>query len=172
MDTPSYTSTPDHTITPITAEHNDAICHIIKRVGQEFGAIGEGFGPSDAEVLAMSEHYRPSERSLYLVALSDGKVVGGCGLAPFGQSATRCELKKLFLLPETRGLGIGKALALQCLAFAQSAGFEECYLDTLASMTQAIALYESLGFTHLAEPMDETEHNGCDVWMLKSFITD
>ncbi len=41
-------------ILPISAEYDQTICDIIKKVGAEFGAIGEGFGPSDAEVLAMS----------------------------------------------------------------------------------------------------------------------
>ncbi len=155
-------------ITPITSSQDDAICKIIQSVGAEFGAIGEGFGPSDAEVQAMSEHYVLSEKSCYFVASVDGKVMGGCGIAQFNQSEQLCELKKLFLLPESRGLGLGKKLSEHCLAFAKQQGFEQCYLDTLTSMTSAIKLYEHLGFEHLEKPMDGTEHNGCDVWMLKS----
>lgn len=155
-------------IEPIQAQHNSEICKIIKSVGKEFGAIGEGFGPSDAEVDAMSEHYTLDKNSLYLVASIDGKVVGGCGLAPFQGSESTCELKKLFLLPESRGLGLGKQLTERCLAFAKPQGFSQCYLDTLKSMTSAIKLYESLGFIHLDKPLDGTEHGGCDVWMLKT----
>lgn len=155
-------------IEPIQAQHNSEICKIIKSVGKEFGAIGEGFGPSDAEVDAMSEHYTLDKNSLYLVASIDGKIVGGCGLAPFQGSESTCELKKLFLLPKSRGLGLGKQLTERCLAFAESQGFSQCYLDTLKSMTSAIKLYESLGFNHLDKPLDGTEHGGCDVWMLKT----
>lgn len=154
-------------IEPIQTQHNSEICKIIKSVGREFGAIGEGFGPSDAEVEAMSEHYSLDKSSLYLVASIDGKIVGGCGLAPFQGSESTCELKKLFLLPESRGLGLGKQLTKRCLTFAQSQGFSQCYLDTLKSMTSAIKLYESLGFNHLDKPLTGTEHGGCDVWMLK-----
>ena len=103
-----------------------------------------------------------------MVALLDDKVVGGCGVAPFGQDEQTCELKKLFLLKESRGLGLGKTLSLACLEFAKQQGFERCYLDTLSNMSAAVRLYESLEFEHLTEPLEGTLHNGCDVWMLKS----
>jgi len=89
--------------------------------------------------------------------------------APFGTHKNICELKKLFLLPQARGKGIGRALSIKCLSFAQAQGFKGCYLDTLENMTSAISLYEALGFKHLDAPLDGTEHNGCDVWMLKTF---
>ena len=50
-------------IVPIRPEFDAEICQIIQSVGAEFGAIGEGFGPSDAEVLAMSQYYREQDRS-------------------------------------------------------------------------------------------------------------
>ncbi len=155
-------------IVPIRPEFDAEICQIIQSVGAEFGAIGEGFGPSDAEVLAMSQHYREQDRSAYFVALLEGKVVGGGGIAPFAHHADLCELKKLFLLPTSRGHGVGRALSEHCLNFAKQQGYAKCYLDTLSSMTQAIKLYQQLGFEHLTQPMAGTEHNGCDVWMLKS----
>ncbi|RJX70151.1 GNAT family N-acetyltransferase [Vibrio sinensis] len=155
-------------ILPISAQFDAQICTIIKTVGAEYGAVGEGFGPSDAEVLAMSQHYTKEQCSLYLVAFIDGEIVGGCGVAPFNGSQQVCELKKLFLLPKSRGKGIGKTLSTQCLTFAQQQGFQQCYLDTLNTMQSAISLYQKLGFEHLSAPLAGTEHNGCDVWMLMS----
>lgn len=155
-------------ILEIRSEHDPHICEIIKKVGAEFGAIGEGFGPSDAEVTEMSRHYGDQSASLYLVATVDGRVVGGCGIASFAGSRETCELRKLFLLPESRGLGIGKALVDRCLNYARQKGYRRCYLDTLSSMRTAIALYEKAGFVHLERPLDGTIHNGCDVWMLKN----
>ncbi|MFA0088128.1 GNAT family N-acetyltransferase [Vibrio sp. 10N.286.49.C2] len=155
-------------IVKVEAQYDAKLCDVIKSVGLEYGAVGEGFGPSDPEVECMSQHYTQHNRSLYLVALLDGKVVGGCGLAPFGVDDNTCELKKLFLLKETRGLGLGKRLANACLEYAQQAGFKRCYLDTLSNMTSAVRLYENLGFEHLPQPLEGTLHNGCDVWMLKS----
>lgn len=156
-----------YTIMPIQAKYNAAICQIIQQIGAQYGAVGEGFGPSDAEVQSMSQHYLAQNRSQYLVALVNGQVVGGAGIAPFLDYSEICELKKLFLLPSSQGLGIGKALTLACLNFAQEQGYQQCYLDTLSSMQTAIGLYEQLGFTHLSQPLAGTLHGGCDVWMLK-----
>lgn len=151
----------------ITAGFDSEVCNIIKQVGAEFGAVGEGFGPSDAEVLNMSRFYHDGVNSLYLIALVDGKLVGGCGIAPFNNSKTICELKKLFLLPDGRKLGLGKKLSIQCLEYAKTKGFKECYLDTLSSMQDAVRLYEGLGFAHLEIPLVGTLHGKCDIWMLK-----
>ncbi|PKG40515.1 GNAT family N-acetyltransferase [Psychromonas sp. Urea-02u-13] len=158
----------DFQITPIGKQYDAIVGDIIKAVGAEHGAIGEGFGPSDLEVTCMSEHYHDCDNSLYLVALIDGKVVGGCGIAQFADDEKVCELRKLFLLPESRGLGLGKTLTESCLTYAKSQGYLQCYLDTLSNMQPAIRLYEGLGFKHLTQPLAETEHSGCDVWMLKA----
>lgn len=159
---------PIYEIKLIEKENDDAICKIIKSVGAEYGAIGDGFGPSDPEVLAMSQYYNDEDKSCYFVVTINNKVIGGGGIAAFNDSNAICELRKLFLLPECRGLGIGKALTKQCLDFAKSKGFKQCYLDTLASMSSAIKLYEHLDFKHLTQPIQGTIHGGCDVWMLKA----
>lgn len=151
----------------ITPEHDSIIRDIIKKVGQEYGAVGDGFGPSDPEVEAMSNHYNSDQGSRYLVALVNGEIVGGCGIASFNNSTEICELRKLFLLPKSRGLGLGIQLTEACLHFAAQYGYKQCYLDTLTNMKSAISLYEKLGFIHLTQPLEGTIHNGCDVWMLK-----
>lgn len=157
----------NYTVAPIDACHDAAICQIIQTVGAEFGAVGDGFGPSDVEVLNMSRYYSDKNRSRYLIATIADKVVGGGGIAPFNDSKEVCELRKLFLLPQSRGSGLGKTLTLQCLDYAKAQGFKQCYLDTLATMTGAIGLYQKLGFRLLDKPLGGTIHGGCDVWMIK-----
>ncbi len=154
-------------IQEIEQKYDNDIAQIIKTVGKEFGAIGEGFGPSDDEVNHMSQHYHANSKSIYFIAIMNEKVVGGCGLAAFTQDSDICELKKLFLLPETRGLGLGKQLANKCLEFAKLQNYQQCYLDTLTSMTSAINLYLKLGFKHLDEPLEDSVHSKCTIWMLK-----
>ncbi|WP_372797850.1 GNAT family N-acetyltransferase [Litorivivens sp.] len=158
------------TISQICSDDDAAIGGIIRKVGAEFGAVGEGFGPGDAEVSAMSRHYLPEDGSCYLVAKLNGHVVGGGGIAPFNSDKGICELRKLFLLPESRGYGIGRSLLEQCLDFAVLTGYSACYLDSLRSMETAIKLYERFGFQRLDAPMEGTPHNRCDVWMLKSLL--
>ncbi len=156
-----------YTIEEIRPEHDKPMGQIIKAVGAEYGAIGDGFGPSDSEVLCMSRNYNARSNSIYLVALVEGNVVGGSGVAAFNTSDHVCELRKLFLLPENRGFGLGKELTRRCLVFARSKGYKQCYLDTLSHMKSAIMLYEKLGFRRLSRPLDGTIHNRCDVWMQK-----
>jgi len=155
-------------IEQITAQHDEKICSIIELVGREYGAIGDGFGPSDSEVKAMSKHYNDEQGSRYFIAVVDGIVVGGSGIAAFDSNGKVCELRKLFLTPQSRGLGLGKLLVDECLAYAKQKGYQQCYLDTLANMHAAVALYQKMGFEHLQAPLAGTIHNGCDVWMLKT----
>ena len=157
----------NYLVQEIKSQHDVKICEIIEMVGKEYGAIGEGFGPSDSEVETMSLHYKNENSSRYLVASIDGHLVGGGGISSFNNSNEICELRKLFLLPESRGLGIGTKLIEECLEYAKSKGYKKCYLDTLTNMKSAIALYEKLGFQHLDSALKGTIHNGCDVWMLK-----
>lgn len=154
-------------IIPIQTQYDADMSQIIQQVGAEYGAVGDGFGPGDAEVACMSQHYLAEDRSQYLVALVDGLVVGGAGIAPFLHYEKICELRKLFLLPSHRGRGIGQALTQACLVFAQQQGYRQCYLDTLKTMQAAIGLYKSVGFKHLQQPLVGTLHGGCDVWMIK-----
>lgn len=154
-------------IEEIKSKYDKEICEIIKNVGAQYGAVGEGFGPSDLETLNMSQHYKKEKSSVYFVAIINDKVVGGAGIASFNDKKRICELKKLFLLPESQKMGIGKKLLESCLSFAKKEGYRECYLDTLSNMKSAIKLYEKNGFKHLSKPLEDTIHSGCDVWMLK-----
>lgn len=154
-------------ISEITPAQDEAIQGIITTVGAEFGAVGEGYGPADAEVSAMSKHYGDANRSLYLVAEVNDEIVGGGGVAGFEGRPQTCELRKFFLLTSARGLGIGEAISRQCLEYAEKRGYSECYLETLGNMKAAIALYQKLGFDILKEPLPGSTHGGCDTWMSK-----
>jgi putative acetyltransferase len=160
----------DFQVNSIMNEDDSAVCGIIQTVGSEFGAVGDGFGPSDPEVLNMSQHYTPDNQRLYLVARMNGQIVGGCGVAPFGSRSDVCELRKLYVLPEARGFGVGQRISELCVQFARDMRFTYCYLDTLRSMVAAIRLYEKIVFKHLQKPLDGTIHGGCEVWMLLSLL--
>ena len=156
-------------IEKITSKYDYIISEIIKNVGLEFGAIGNGYGTADKEVNNMSMYYHDEERAQYLIALINEAVVGGCGIAKFVNDPNTCELKKLFLLKEARGLGVGKDLTIKSINYAKTVGYKQCYLETTSHMTSAVKLYESIGFTHLTKALQGTIHQSCDVWMLLKF---
>lgn len=154
-------------IRPIEAGDDARIASIIRTVMPEYGAVGDGYSILDAEVDAMAEAYAGAGAA-YFVALVDDEVVGGAGIGPLvGGPPDVCELKKMYLLREARGLGLGRRLMERCLEAAREAGYERCYLETLRHMTEARGLYESRGFRALDAPMGATGHSGCNGWYIR-----
>jgi putative acetyltransferase len=140
------------------------VARIIRRVMPEFGAGGPGFAIHDPEVDAISAAYRPP-RAIYFVVEADGVTVGGGGIGPLsGADPSVCELRKMYLLAEARGLGAGKALLARCVDEARARGYRRMYLETLTGMVAAQRLYDSFGFTKLSAPLGSTGHFGCDRW--------
>ena len=154
-------------IRPIRAEDDPRMASIIRTVMPEFGATGCGFAISDPEVDWMSRAYA-QPRSAYFVLERDGVVLGGGGMAQLeGADADTCEQRKMYFLPEARGLGAGSAMMARCLEAARAAGFRQCYLETLAGMDAAMKLYERTGFRRIPAPLGATGHGGCNTFYLR-----
>lgn len=153
-------------IRPIGPGDDAAMAAIIRTVMPEFGACGAGFAINDPEVDWLSRAYaRP--RCAYFVLEGDGVVLGGAGVAPLeGGSQDICELRKMYFLPQARGLGAGTAMIQTCLQAARGFGFAQCYLETLDGMEAAMRLYQKTGFRRLEAPLGATGHGGCDRWYL------
>ena len=154
-------------IRPVEARDDAAVAAIIRTVMPEFGAVGDGFAINDPEVDWMHHAYSVP-RAAYFAVERDGHVVGGGGIAPLeGGEEDVCELRKMYFLPEARGLGAGAAMMERCLDAARMHGFRRCYLETLCGMDAAMRLYERSGFSRIPEPMGATGHGGCNAFYLR-----
>lgn len=104
------------------------------------------------EMAAMPGKYAPPKGVLLLARGAGGTPLGCVGLRPLEDNC--CEMKRLYVTPQGRGLGLGKALAERVVAEARRIGYREMRLDTLPSLTAAVALYERMGFARIAAYYD------------------
>jgi ribosomal protein S18 acetylase RimI-like enzyme len=98
-----------------------------------------------AEMQATPGQYAPPAGQLLLARTSSGTPAGCVGLRPIEPHGC-CEMKRLYVAPEGRGSGLGERLVDAVMRQAERIGYREMRLDTLPSMTGAIALYGKLGF--------------------------
>ena len=117
----------------------------VVRVRSLLREYGEGLGVD----LSFQDFERelaelPGDYERLLVARVEGEAAGCVALRPLGDRV--CEMKRLFVRPAYRGHGLGRTLAEAVIGAARELGYERMRLDTLPSMGNAIALYESLGF--------------------------
>jgi ribosomal protein S18 acetylase RimI-like enzyme len=105
------------------------------------------FQSFDEELKALQGRYaRPTGR---LLLASHGELAVGV-VAMRGLNGADCEMKRLYVRPEGRGLGVARLLTARLIDEARVSGYRRILLDTLPDMTQAQALYRSIGFSEIA----------------------
>ena len=105
------------------------------------------FQDFDQELQNLPGEYS-APRGTLLVACVNGEWAGCCAMRPLDSSdySNACEMKRLYVRPQFRGLGLGRRLAEAILDAARLAAYDCILLDTLDDMESARALYEELGF--------------------------
>jgi putative acetyltransferase len=110
------------------------------------------FQDVDAELTELQARYGPPG-GRGLIARVDGAAVGFVGIQEFRPGDG--ELKRMYVRPDARGLGLGRALAVAGVKAARELGYRRLLLDTVDSLQEAIHVYETLGF----EPIEPYRHN-------------
>ncbi|KAE8373820.1 acyl-CoA N-acyltransferase [Aspergillus bertholletiae] len=116
------------------------------------------------------QYAAPQGELLLAYSAEEGVPIGCVAVRPLKQSSSKqqggiechgeyCEMKRLYVSPEARGTGLGKALVKSIIERAKSLGYRGMRLDTLPSMMSAIELYKRVGFVETA-PYYETPLEG------------
>ena len=113
--------------------------------GLEIDLAYQGFAE---ELAGLPGLYAPPAGELLLASGETAGRLGCVALRPF-EGERICEMKRLYVEPAARGLGVGQALAAAIIGAARDLGYAEMRLDSLPSMAPAIALYRKLGFAEI-----------------------
>ena len=114
-----------------------------------------GYQAVPAELAGLPGDYAPPAGRLWL-ALADSVSPAGCAaLRPIDELT--CELKRMYVRPAFRRLGIGRALALRAIESAEAIGYRAIRLDTATFLPVANRLYAELGFREI-EPYYPVPH--------------
>ncbi|MBM3555048.1 MAG: GNAT family N-acetyltransferase [Alphaproteobacteria bacterium] len=128
--------------------------------GLGFSLCFQGF---DQEMAEFPGKYTATARGALFLATVDGAPKGVVALRDLGDDI--CEMKRLYVDPTARGLGLGRKLAETLLATGRALGYRAMRLDTLPTMTEARALYRALGFTpippYVHNPIQGAAHLEC-----------
>jgi putative acetyltransferase len=110
------------------------------------------FEQLDAELNQLADIYGPPTGCLLLARL-DEDLIGCGGLRRISDKV--CEMKRLYVRPVGRGLGVGRDIAVGLIQKASALGYTRMVLDSLVDMSSAQNLYQSLGFTRTAPYYDD-----------------
>ena len=141
------------------ANNNDAeeVMRLVFKVLRDCGLEPDP-ETTDADLKDIVNWYHNKGGCFDVMENLQGKVIGTVGLYPL--SDKMFELRKMYLHPEERGKGLGKALLEHSLRQASKLGFSSVILETASVLKEAISLYKNYGFKpykaeHLSERCDQ-----------------
>ncbi len=136
------------TIRPLSAQDSEAL-EQVRQYFRNYAAwlgVDLSYQSFDQEMASLPGAYSAPHGQLFFAEI-DGKPAGCVGVRPLPESDGVCEMKRLYVAPESRGQGVGATLAMTAIKAARALGYKKLMLDTLPNMRMAVKLYRELGFT-------------------------
>ncbi len=148
-------------ITPVDPEHPDARYCLAEYVAELNRRSERGFDPSVGET-ALPHEVRPPAGHFF-VAYLHGEAIG-CGAVKH-HGGDPAEIKRMWIAPAARGLGLGRRLLEELEACALAGGARVAHIETSAVLTEALALYRATGWVEVP-PFNEEPF--ADLWFEKA----
>ena len=148
-------------LTIVDASSRDARWALTEYFAELQRRFVDGFDPGDGADDAATQFTPP--RGLFLIAAREGDTLG-CGALQFLDDE-RGEIKRMWISPHSRGLGVGKRLLARLEDEIRRSGRSIAVLDTNATLTEAIAMYRASGYREI-EPYNDNPYAG--LWFSKT----
>ena len=132
-------------IRAVDPEHRDSLRCVREYVAELNRRSTRGFDPS-VGATALPHEVRPPAGQFFVAYLHDEAI--GCGAVKHHHGAP-AELKRMWIAPQARGLGLGRRLLETLESCAKQAGAEVAHIETSAVLTEALALYRSAGWVEV-----------------------
>ncbi len=114
------------------------------------------FQDFDEELKHLEQKYAQPQGIILVAQNKNNDIVGCVAFHTFDEK--KCEMKRLFVLPEYRSKKIGQLLVKNIIQYAKVAGYDEMLLDTIQPLKSAIRLYKKMGFQEI-EPYYDNPMN-------------
>jgi DNA-binding MarR family transcriptional regulator/GNAT superfamily N-acetyltransferase len=150
-------------ITPVDPEHPDAQYCLAEYVAELNRRSTRGFDPS-VGATALPHEVRPPAGQFFVAYLHDEPI--GCGAVKRHPDAP-AEIKRMWIAPQARGLGLGRRLLDTLEACAKAGGARVAHIETSAVLSEALSLYRSTGWVEVQPFNDEPF---ADHWLVKEFV--
>jgi putative acetyltransferase len=112
---------------------------------------------ADRDVLEIEKYYLASNGEFWTIE-KQGKIVGSSGYYPIERGTQAVEIRKMYLLSDCRGQGLGRFLLNELEKSIQQKNYQEIWVETASILAEAVQLYESSGYL----PATGVETARCD----------
>ncbi len=140
----------------------EMVANLIKTVLSEYGLPWQPM-EADRDVLEVERFYLATGGEFWVVEDS-GQIMGSAAYLPISRGLNAVEIRKMYLLPQIRGRGLGKFLLKLLEQKIANFGYQQIWIETASVLIEAVNLYEHSGY----QSASGVETKRCDQVYIKS----